>query len=535
MRALITPFLMAAALALQADAQILRVSFKTEKDAKKYKKHTIELGDELVLLGEPVPGGGIRIERNRQGGQTINYKGGEANEFFVFDPRDPSKVPYRMENGEPVGIKKSSVVRVQGKHIRAIQYHMRTETIETVAREYRLRYGRIEDLKAQRDAYDKGTVEWFATQARVLAAYERLESWLGQNSFTDRAKKIAKEREKEAKTSSESIKSRYQTAKDSIEITEGNEQIAAAAAAAGNAGYTFKFGNSQHLRFTYETSVMSDAQAEELLLLGEKVIEGFRNQFVDPYLGEDFAEHIPDEQFLEICWVPDDRSFHEKFVVEYYGIPWPQQNRARYLEATGNWRRKSSPHPLLMYRRYVEPNDFDGEICHQLGHALSSYHFSGGPNNSQVWMEEGLGYYLSFEFLGRNSVSCFELRETNYVEPDKKEGAKTVMVSYRDTLNAMALEAGPRIDRLLIKFLIEMEDPDLAKSWSFFEYIARSTDKVGQRWMRATAQFARDRATFIDKLRPLTEEMYGITGQDVFKVLDERWRKYATTEMDTEW
>lgn len=59
------------------------------------------------------------------------------------------------------------------------------------------------------------------------------------------------------------------------------------------------------------------------------------------------------------------------------------------------------------------------------------------------------------------------------------------------------------------------------------EYLARDGGLEGQRWMRAACSFARNRGTFLDELRKASEELYGVTGQDVFQVLDERWRAYA--------
>ena len=72
MRALLF-LLTAVVLAGPSGAQILRVHFTDEKAAKKFKKHTIIIDGEEVLLGEPVEGGGI----------LLTYKDGQlANVSF---------------------------------------------------------------------------------------------------------------------------------------------------------------------------------------------------------------------------------------------------------------------------------------------------------------------------------------------------------------------------------------------------------------------------------------------------------------------
>jgi hypothetical protein len=86
-----------------------------------------------------------------------------------------------------------------------------------------------------------------------------------------------------------------------------------------------------------------------------------------------------------------------------------------------------------------------------------------------------------------------------------------------------------------------MENEDLAKSWSFLDYVATDLDLTGQRWLRSCCRFARNRDTFMTDLRRHTEELYSQpdaegspseyqAGKDVFDFLDKRWLKYAETE-----
>jgi len=127
-------------------------------------------------------------------------------------------------------------------------------------------------------------------------------------------------------------------------------------------------------------------------------------------------------------------------------------------------------------------------------------------------------------------VTCVEFRESLYVRDEGEGGYKEVQMGYRDILMQVALEQGERIDRVMLKYLADMENPDLAKSWSFLEYLARDGGLDGQRWMRAACDAGKDRARFLETLRATSEEIFNVTGQDVFKVMDERWRKYAEAE-----
>ena len=514
-----------------AEAQIFKVRFKDEKAAKKYKKYTAVIDGETVFLGQAVPQGGVILDFDKQGQfKNATYKSARDNEFFAFDPKDPSKVPYRMVDGEPEPLKKSSVVAIHGKHIASLGLFMRSETIETVAREYRLRLGRVEQLEQERDELDKGSVEWFASHARMLSAYDRLLSWLDACSFELAAGKLRKARDKEAKVGTESAtRVRAQRAQDSVEMLGTTDELAQATQAAGGSAYTFKIQQSQHLRITYETGLLEDERIADLLRFGERVIESFRNQFVDPYVGETFAEQIPDTRFQEFYFGPDDRSFHEKFLVEYYKNSW--NDKARQLDVTGNWFSRSVAPRWLMYRRLLEHSDLEGDLCHNLGHTLAGYHFNGTPAGMQQdWMEEGLGYYLSFEFTGRNTVTCLSFDEGKYVAEEAQRDRKKVQMGYRDIMNASARNEGPRVDRLMVKKLFEMENGDISKSWSFFEYVARRGGAKGQRWMRAACKLAGNRATFLEELRKVSEELYEVSGENVYIVLDDLWRGYAETE-----
>jgi hypothetical protein len=153
---------------------------------------------------------------------------------------------------------------------------------------------------------------------------------------------------------------------------------------------------------------------------------------------------------------------------------------------------------------------------------------------AQEWLGEAVGYYVSFEWLGRNTVTCKAFaKPTIYAHEQKKEGEKAPDTGLRDWYNALALESGPTIDRLAMKTVFEMGDADLAKSWSFFDFVARKCGKQGQLFLRAACTCARNPKTFIPDWRKQSQQIFELTGQDVFTALENRWREFAQAGQET--
>ena len=96
--------------------------------------------------------------------------------------------------------------------------------------------------------------------------------------------------------------------------------------------------------------------------------------------------------------------------------------------------------------------------------------------------------------------------------------------------NEIALTMGRPIDQLALRRIFDMDDADLAKSWSFFDYLARKEGKAGQRWLRAAATHSRSRSTFITKWREAAADILGVGAADAFNTLERRWREYASGE-----
>ena len=542
MRLLVTIALLALFGASGAMAQIVQVDFKDAKAAKRYKKALALVNGEQVLLGEPVEGGGFWREETGHG-SVLHYQGAADNDLFLLDARDPSKIPYKINRkGEKEPAKKSSVLSVRGKDIKALRLFHPTETLETLAREYTYRLARVEKCEDARDEHKRGSKAWFAAHHLLLGSYERTISWLTSYSFTEAAAPLIKTRLKEQRqVAKEAVTLRAAAARNSVKVIGATDDLQDAVEKIEDDSHVFRVQESQHLRVIYFAR-FSDERISELMRHAEKVIEVFRNQFVDPYLGSDFEDQIPEGIFQEFYFGPSDIHYHERFVEAYYGFIWGDDaNKKRHRDSSGSRFAPDSSLCLDIWR-VPEIEDMEGLITHGLGHSLADFHFHGGAAGmQQPWLEEGLGYYLSFELLGRNSVTCSAFDPGTYVRRAKEEGKKEIGLSYRETLNAMAREYAPRIDRLLLKQLYAMEDADLAKSWSFLDYVAADMGVTGQRWLRACCRLAHNRDTFMAELRKYTEDLYGQpdaegspseyqAGKDVFDFLDKRWKQYAETE-----
>ncbi len=87
---------------------------------------------------------------------------------------------------------------------------------------------------------------------------------------------------------------------------------------------------------------------------------------------------------------------------------------------------------------------------------------------------------------------------------------------------------------MALLYLYDLEDGDLAKSWSTFDWVAKELGKMGQVWLREGCQAARSRNTFLAEWRTKSEELFGTEpGKDVYQVIDGRWRAYAEAQQDT--
>jgi hypothetical protein len=512
-----------------ASAQVIAVHFKDEKAASKYKAHLVEYRGELVVIGEPKAGFTYSSQRG------LSYVPNGSNELFVVDPKDPGKFAYFVVDGEKVEASKKNRLTVQGDHVRKLSLLMRDQTLPGLAKEYNIRQLQIEDYRAERDAHEKGTREWQAHHVRVVTAMERLRGWLESTGFPGAIKQLEKDLKKENQVvRGEALRARAEAALASVKTCEVPERLTQLSQEISGGSDKFLGCESQHLRIYFIDTISPD-EAEAALKLGEEVIEGFRAEFVDPYLDEEYPDYIPDRRFHEFLFVPAELSKWERYTTGFYGVSW-RENREARLASTGGRTTGGAPNPGFRDYWKNEEVDLQGIICHSLGHSLATLHYGRGSLGiQQDWLTEAAGYQVSFEHLGRNNVTCkaFNKDKSGYVKREgekKKEGEKTVGIGRREVYNEVALAQGRTIDQVALKSLYELEDADLAKGWSFYDYVGRKEGKAGQEWLRAAGQFSRTRNTFIQRWREAAAVILGVSPAEAFRSIEARWRTYAETE-----
>jgi len=522
LRGFVAAVLVSPAFVASASAQVYAVHFKDPKTAKKYPTACVTLQDgSVVLVGEAKDG----ITLN---GRTINYRGEKGvNELWAVNTGDPMAVPYKLvgESYEPAKVR-NGVAAFLGSAVEKIEIYLDRKSLHGLASEYGLRRNAFEAAQKARDAYKAGTPEWSAAHARLLGEMERLHAWLEKSCFPDAAKKLDAELQKQKKTvAKEAYAQRLASALASVQavptpanLVELGRKLAP--------GTEFHVQESRHLRVTYDTR-LADEPVKELLELAETMIDGFRTEVVDPHLGEDFQDGIPEERFIEFWFGPDDLVAHERFLVDWYGVQWGNHVKERVAAMSGRFRKAQAPE-YLDYWKVSDNKDFDAIIAHELGHVLANLHYNRGRKQDlPPWLEEAVGYWLAISYVGKNGVNCGQFEDADYGKAQKNKVERAIFMGESELYTTVALEHGPPSDQLLRKPLHQMGDGDFAKSWSFFEWVAKEEGRKGQVWLRALCDVFVESGPSLDQFRAASEQALDVTGEDVFKVVDERWKKRA--------
>jgi hypothetical protein len=515
-----------AAFTAAAPAQIVYVKVKDAKSLlKRFPANTIDLRGDTVLVGEMKAGVTFT-------GGRFNYQGNDGNnEFYVVNNADPAVVPYDVVDGAAVpGKVKNGVVTLKGREIADIQYLLRNTSLYGLAREYAQRKLAVATLLKARDVNKSATPEWLLAHARYVTELERLQAWLANTIYPEAAKKLQPDIDKQRKSvAKEAREQRLAESLASIKVAAVPPRLEEVAKSVAP-GARFRVVESRHLRVTCLDSI-SEIQAKELVELGEKIIDGFRVSAVDPWLGDDFKDTIPDTQFIEFWFGPDEGNAHEHFLTDYYGLSWGDHKEQRIAALSGAYRRKQAPE-YLEYWKIADNKDFDGIVAHDLGHVLANLHWNQGRADSAGalpdFLFEGLAYELSLSWLGRNSVTCKEFVQEQYAKPKgASEVANSIRMGELELYAKVALESGPPVDALIRKPLHQMSDGDLAKSWSFVEFLLTQKNKPGQLFLRQLCDVISKSGLSNTQIRELAEKSFGVANQDVFKVLDEQWKAHV--------
>jgi len=524
-----------------ASADIIAIRFKTQKIATRYKDHWVQRGGEFMVVGEkfddPSAGGGSVPGMGPAGG------GGQAPYMvMVADQDDPLNVSYKIERdkdgSEKIVRNKKKVVVIPADDVSGAVVIVKDGTLATFAGDYADRKREIDQLIVARDKEAKGSPKWMAAHQQAIMNMERLESWLRSTLYPGAADKLAKEIAKQRKSAgADATRERKAAALASIKPGTVPVQLIEASKGISGGSDVFKVQESLHARIIYRETI-DDGRVTNLLTLAEEIIDGFRTEFVDPYLDSAYEDNIPEHGFAEWFFGYDDVSKQERYWTDFYKQSWGDR-KAEMLQAAGTGLQQGMAPEFIHYWRADDNANLEGMIAHQLGHDLASIHFDkrrmGMP---QDWIEEGLGLFISLEWLGSNSVTCKAFADpgagrTSSKRRDGKENEKTVQLGMRDYFNALALEKGPKIDKLALKKTADFEDADLAKCWSLIDYIAKKSSKDGQLFLRAACNTARTPATFINDWRAKAEEIFNVSGTDVFAKVEDAWRAYAEIGQDT--
>ncbi len=513
--------------------QILKVRLRDSKIERRYKTSLSRIGGAYFIVGEPKAGLVIK-----PGSINIVQK---SIELWVLDPRHPDRLPYkRGKKGELQPTSKRSFVVIPrsdlaGSH--PVSFLMKDQTLPGIAGEYRLRSEEIAAIRKKIKKTKKATQEWFRLQRHLLDRMERFRLWLEALSFEKPARKMAADIAKETKRlKDDGYRERAQSALESIHPIPVPEDLDETAREIS--GTEYKAFESQHVRLLFPAGAMEPGTAKSLLKLGENIIEGFRREFCDPYApqrdDDGIEDEIPDGVFAVFLWVPDSAKAYEMYYTDYLGGSWGTgERKKRNLQARGTSVRGLHGFPYLHYWRLGEQNDFEGQVAHGLGHDLMQIQFCrGAPGSREDWMREGVAYYTSFEYLGRNTVTCIAFKMKTYDRTPGPEGKKTVAEGRRAAFNELALSKGPPLHRLVSMDLADMEDPDLAKGWSFFDFVARTLGKKGVLWLRAACFEAGKEDGFVERLRARTKEIFGLKEGDALGWLDSQWRAYAKSSQN---
>lgn len=507
-----------------AHAQVYWVKLKDPKALKRFAANCVVVAGETVLAGEVKAG--VTFD-----GTTIHYLGNDGNnEFWVVNNADPTAVPYDVVDGAHVANKvKNGVITLKGKEIDKIQFLAPKKSLIAFAHDYALRKAAVDAAQKRRDAEKSGTTDWTFAQSRYVAELQQLQAWCEATLYPEAAKRLQAEIDKQKKVvAKEAAEKRLADAIASIKLVPTPAKLVELARTL-MPGKTVHVQESRHLRVAY-VDELSDERVKELLELGEKIVHGFRVDCVDPFLGDDFKDTIPDAPLVEFWFGPDEKNAHQHVLTDWYGISWGNNQEQRIAALGASYRRKIAPE-YLEYWKLADQKDVEAIVAHDLGHVLSNLHWNANRPDGTLpeFLSEGLGYEFAIEWLGRNSVTCKEFApESQYADPKGKAAPERAMQEgVIETYTRAALDHGPPLDALFRKPLSAMSDGDLAKSWAFLEYLLADEGRKGELFLRALCDQIATAGFSTQKVRELAEKAFGVTGEDVFKVLDDRWRKHA--------
>jgi hypothetical protein len=518
-----------------ASAQIVAVVLKESVSTKEYKNSMVKYRGNWVLMGE----GKVGIEYDAEG-KTLKYFSDQTNEMFVFDPKKPGKAAYKISKGERVPSSKKNVARIRGTDIAKVVLVDVNQTLPGIAAEYLVTEAYLDGLRKERKSLTRKSEEWLNAGHRLVAGLEAQEQWLLSFGFGSVLRKVRKEISKERKASLAGSRAKQAKAdQDSVRLVDPPEELTRLSEEEYEGKHVFHSVSSNHFRIHYLVKGngrirqnMSDEEALDALRLAERVLDGFRGEFVDPHVAEDFEDTIPDGHLATWFFAHESVRLHDAFGKALFGTK-PGGTLTDEQRVSGTSVSMGNP-PRTVYFWRMTAVDFHGVICHQLGHILSEFHY--GSNEGPIrqdWLAEALGNTLAVKYVGNVGASCLAIKDTGYLKSEAgKGGERTTGFGRRSMYDYIALsQAGP-IRAVALKDLADMGDADLAKGWSFFYYLSENEGKAGQLFLRAAAKFSRQRTSLVERWRAKAAEIFDVDVREALAGIEARWRAHVTKELN---
>ena len=515
---LVPALCLASFFAAPAAAQLIGMKLPDALE-KKHEKLMIARGSQKYLICEPVSGFTVDVN-----GGPMTSKG----PVFVVCVPDFNKPDAPLYDGvDKEGNKKPAEGRrlaFTSKELPKLDVVIwdKVQTLSGLRDEFVRKREEIEGKRKQLGALKVGTPEWFNLHRTLLIDVDALVGWLRSTLYAPAAESWEKQYAGELKKAGVSAsKSRLETAKRVVKA-DVPENLAPSTKEAGKGDLKWHAKSSQHIRIIAHGGIES-GRLDAALTIGERIIEQVRTDFIDPYLQPDDQDPVKDEIFIEFMFCPDDNALCTHLWEKFYGMSIGQP---RAETEKMNHRGSGGPGFLSLCKQ-DGGGDLEGWVAHNLGHFIGDVAFNGYAP-MPAWCGEGFAYWVSFEHLSRNSVTCFAWSVPTYARAADKVGEKRVEEGMRAAFNQIALTQGPSMSDLFQTPLATMTGAHLAKAWSVIDWMVSAEPKRLREFMRGAGRHVDNGRTQIEKFRPLASEIFEVKTGDVYQAMDEVWRKYAT-------
>jgi hypothetical protein len=486
--------------------------------AQKHEKILVARGNQKYLVCEPVSGFTVDVNSNatKATGQVFvvcvpDFNKPEA-ELYAGVDKEGNKKP---AEGRRLAFTAKELPKLD------VLIWDRVQTLTGLRDEFLRKRAEIDDKRKRLGALKLGTPEWFDLQRTLLIDVDALVGWLRSTLFAPAAVAWEKQYAAEIKKAGVAAsKSRLEEAKK-ISKVEVPENLPISTREGGKGDLKWHARATKHVRMIAHGEI-DGGRMDAALVLAERIIEQVRTDFIDPYLQPGDEDPVKDEIFIEYLFCPVDDAFCTHLWEKYYGM---RVGEPRAETTKMNHRGRGGP-GFLSLAKQDGGADLEGWVAHTLGHFIGNVAFNGWAD-LPAWCGEGFAYWVSFEHLSRNSVTCFAWSVPTYARAADKTGEKRVEEGLRAAFNQIALTQGPSMSDLFQTPLASMDGAFLAKAWSVMDWLVSGEPKRMREFLRAAGAAEERGRTQIEKFRPRAMEIFEVKSGDVYQALDETWRKFA--------